>query len=260
MQSPTIHALSADELDRFARAGFVIVPAWFDAGEVDVLQRALRRELEAGATLLERRDASGRATRLALRNELGDDVFSAVARCRRLVRAMEALLGDEVYHYHHKLMVKDPGGGAWEWHQDYGYWYANGCLSPDMASALVAIGPSTVENGCLEVVPGSHRLGRIEHGQVGDQTGAEPERVAAILRRDGSLTVELEPGDVLLFHANLLHRSGPNRSAAPRESLIACYNTRSNDPVKEHHHPRYTPLEVWEDARVLEAGRRQLAP
>eukprot|EP01048_Picozoa_sp_COSAG05_P039381 COSAG05_NODE_19536_length_291_cov_0.713542_1_plen_87_part_10 len=73
---------------------------------------------------------------------------------------MQSLLDDEVYHYHHKMMLKEPLiGGAWEWHQDYGYWYDNGCLYPDMASCLIAVDRATRENGCLQVVRGSHKLG-----------------------------------------------------------------------------------------------------
>jgi ectoine hydroxylase len=57
-----------------------------------------------------------------------------------MVDTMEDLLGGEVYHYHSKLTAKEPyDGGAWEWHQDYGYWYHNGCLFPYMASVMVAL-------------------------------------------------------------------------------------------------------------------------
>ncbi len=62
-------------------------------------------------------------------------------------------------------------GGAWEWHQDYGYWYNNGCLLPDMASCLMGIDRATKANGCLQVLKGSHHMGRIEHLKTGDQTG-----------------------------------------------------------------------------------------
>jgi ectoine hydroxylase len=54
--------------------------------------------------------------------------------------------------------------------------------------------------------------------------------------------VEMEPGDALFFHANLLHRSDQNRSPNDRWALVCCYNARSNDPYREGRHPRYTPL------------------
>ena len=60
--------------------------------------------------------------------------------------------GDEVYHYHTKLVLKDGhGGGAFNWHQDYGYWYKNGCLTPDMATAWVPLDDVDSKNGCLKV-------------------------------------------------------------------------------------------------------------
>jgi ectoine hydroxylase-related dioxygenase (phytanoyl-CoA dioxygenase family) len=88
-----------------------------------------------------------------------------IARCGRVAGGAERLLGGEAYHYHSKLTMKRPGGGGrWEWHQDYGYWYQNGCLYPDMLSVAVALEPATRENGCMQVLRGSHKLGRIEHG------------------------------------------------------------------------------------------------
>ena len=67
----------------------------------------------------------------------------------------EQLLGDEVYHFHHKMMLKEPRvGGAWEWHQDYGYWYKNGCLLPDMVSCLVALDPARSAPPAYETLRG----------------------------------------------------------------------------------------------------------
>ena len=57
------------------------------------------------------------------------------------------------------MILKDARtGGAWAWHQDYGYWYQNGVLFPDLVSVMTAVDRSTRENGCLQVLRGSHRL------------------------------------------------------------------------------------------------------
>ena len=69
----------------------------------------------------------------------------------------------------------------------------------------------------------------------------------------------MEPGDTLFFHCNLLHRSDQNRSANPRWSMICCYNAARNDPYKESHHPRYTPLVKVPDSAVREAGARRFS-
>jgi hypothetical protein len=68
--------------------------------------------------------------------------------------------------------------------------------------------------------------------------------------------VELDPGDTLFFHSNLLHRSDQNTSEHPRWSLICCYNTRHNNPFKESHHPFYKPLEKLADGAIKEMGER----
>src|SRR5205085_4887473 len=98
----------------------------------------------------------------------------------------------------------------------------------------------TQSNGCLQILKGSHRMGRINHVKIGDQTGADPERVAAARERLELVHCELEPGSAVFFHSNLLHRSDANRSPDPRWAFICCYNTARNDPYKESRHPRYS--------------------
>jgi ectoine hydroxylase-related dioxygenase (phytanoyl-CoA dioxygenase family) len=157
------------------------------------------------------------------------------------------------------MILKEPlTGGAWEWHQDYGYWYDNGCLFPDLASCMIAVDRATRANGCLQVLRGSHRMGRINHVPIGDQTGADPERVRAALGRLETVYCELEPGDGVFFHSNLLHRSDRNESESPRWALICCYNAARNNPYKDSPHPRYEYLEKWPDERIRKIGVEQL--
>ena len=92
--------------------------------------------------------------------------------------------------------------------------------------------PATRQNGCMQVIPHSQDLGRIDHVLTGDQAGADMARVDEILKRLPLEYVEMEPGDALYFHANLLHRSDQNRSENPRWSMICCYNAARNDPVQ----------------------------
>jgi ectoine hydroxylase len=130
---------------------------------------------EVADHLLDRLDAEGAATRIALWNRAGDSVYGMAARCARMVDTMEALLGGPVYHFQSKLTAKQPFvGGAWEWHQDYGYWYHNGCIFPHLASCQVALDRSTSANGCLQMVQGSHLLGRIDHVPVPGEARTSP--------------------------------------------------------------------------------------
>eukprot|EP01046_Picozoa_sp_COSAG06_P042522 COSAG06_NODE_5430_length_3485_cov_5.309214_2_plen_159_part_00 len=148
---------------------------------------------------------------------------------------------------------------------DYGYWYNNGALYPDFCSCMVAVDSATRDNGCLEVIRGSHKLGRLEHGTVRGQNGADPERVA-LAQASGMETVqcELEPGWGVFFHANTLHHSAANRSPGnPRWGLVCCYNTRGNGALNgTENHPSYDmagELEIWEDESLLELGNAQWA-
>ncbi len=235
----------------FTADGFLIVRSLFDAEETAGLLAMAKSDQAILQEAYAKKDASGGESKLAVRNVLDDSPYAAIVRSQRVAGNMQALLGDEVYHYHHKMMLKEPRvGGAWEWHQDYGYWYNNGCLYPDMASCLIAVDRATRENGCLQVLRGSHKMGRIEHARSGDQTGADVQRVAAALQRMELVYCELEPGDAVFFHSNTLHRSDANTSEHPRWSLICCYNTRHNDPYFDGKHPGYHPLEIWDDEQV----------
>ena len=250
-------SLSEKQLAAFHDEGYLIVRGVFDAEEADLLRAAAAADQSFKENAYDLEDGEGGKAQLVLWNSAGEDLWGAIARSERIVNAMEQLLGDEVYHYHSKMSIKQPRtGGAWSWHQDYGYWYQNGCLWPDMGSAFIAVDPNTRENGCLQVLKGSHKLGRIEHGRYGDQTGADPERTAEATKVMETVYVELDPGDTLYFHSNLLHRSDQNTSDSQRWSLICCYNTKHNNPYKESHHPFYQPLEKLADSAIKEMGAK----
>ncbi len=91
--------------------------------------------------------AMARAARRVSRswNRAGDSVYGlARARAGAWSTPSAPLLGGPVYHYQSKLTAKEPEvGGAWEWHQDYGYWYYNGCLRPDLLSVMIALDKTT---------------------------------------------------------------------------------------------------------------------
>ena len=253
--------LTLETIEAFDRDGYIVIDQLLDAEEIELLGTIARRDQALAASKTSRADGEGGAIDLVVENELPDDsIYSAIVQAEPLVTAVESLLGDEVYHYHHKMILKEPRvGGAWTWHQDYGYWYNNGCLFPDMASCMFAVDRATRENGCLQVLKGSHRMGRIDHIKRGDQTGADMERVAAALDRLELVHVEMTPGSAVLFHGNTLHRSDQNQSENPRWAFICCYNTRSNDPYKDGRHPHYSPLQRVAADEVSRIGRRHLA-
>jgi len=251
--------LTDDEVCQFREDGYFIARGLYDTEEMDLLSQAARQDKALDDHAIERNDGEGGVARLALWNHPGDDIYGMFSRGPRLVDSMENLLGGEVYHYHSKMNMKQPRvGGAWAWHQDYGYWYQNGCLFPTMASVMIAVDRATRENGCLQVIRGSHQMGRIDHVLTGEQAGADMERVNVALQRLELVYVEMEVGDVVFFDGNLLHRSDQNRSDQPRWVLICCYNAARNDPYKDHHHPRYTPLDKVDDDAIKRVGPKRL--
>ena len=132
--------LNAAQTAEFNEKGFTYARGLFAPDEVKLLTDAMEQDPAVRASILDRRDGEGRSTRIALWNRAGDSVYGLAARCRRMVDTSAALLGGPVYHYQSKLTAKEPEvGGAWEWHQDYGYWYYNGCLRPDLLSVMIAL-------------------------------------------------------------------------------------------------------------------------
>jgi len=206
-------------------------------------------------------DGGGGESKFWVDDSIGDDDYSAIARCRRVVDPIEQVLEGEAYHWHHKMMLKSARtGGAFMWHQDFGYWQKTGfCLFPFMASCMIAVNPTTRANGCLQVLAGSHRIGLIDHERVDGQATADPDRVNAAIERLRLVHLELDPGSGVFFHCNLLHRSDANRSDHSRWTLICCYNAARNDPYRDSHHPRYAPLSKLDDEQVIQVGRRQWA-
>jgi ectoine hydroxylase-related dioxygenase (phytanoyl-CoA dioxygenase family) len=250
--------LTDAQMREFNDRGFTYARGLFAQDELELLKRAMEEDPAIRSSILDRRDAEGRSTRIALWNRAGDSVYGLAARMNRVVDTAETLLGGPVYHFQSKLTAKDPEvGGAWEWHQDYGYWYYNGCLRPDMLSMMIGLDRTTRENGCLQIASGSHKLGRIDHTPLSPtQNEVDPARMPHILEKCPVEYCELEPGDALIFHCNAIHRSDANRSAHRRWTLLMCYNRVDNDTITRDDDRFYVPLEKVDDDALRRAGLR----
>ena len=240
--------------------GYLLVRSFFRKEEIEKLYAVAREDTLIQKNRYNRGDKEGLKTNLTLWYSLDDSIYSLVARCARMVSGVRLLLEGEPAHFHSKLMQKEPRvGGAWEWHQDYGYWYRDGFLFPQMLSVLTALSPANRENGCLQVIKGSHKMGRISHGFAGEQVGADMERVNIARERMPLVYVEMNPGDSLFFHRNLLHRSDSNRSESARWSMITAYNLISNRPFIGGHVSSYTPIDPVPDSQLLRADAKGIS-
>src|SRR5688572_17484306 len=102
------------QIEAFRCDGYLFVENFLDAEETRLLSQAARSDDLMKSAAMGVKDTAGRRTNLSLWNHPGDDIYGMIARSHKVVDAMEALLGDEVYHYHSKLSAKDPKvGGAW---------------------------------------------------------------------------------------------------------------------------------------------------
>ncbi len=249
--------LTHAQIKQYNQEGYLIIKGFFNAEESKKLYQTAIEDSAVSKHAINVNDSTGKRSKLSLWYKPGNDVYGLLTRGETLVDSVDKLLdGDApVCHFHSKLMQKEPRvGGAWEWHQDYGYWYKNEFLLPDqMMSVMVAITDANKENGCLQVIRGSHKLGRVEHGFAGEQVGAAQRYVDLALKTMDLVFVELKSGDVLFFHSNLLHRSEANLSEKPRWSMISCYNRASNVGYNDSasSSSSITPIDVVPDDALL---------
>ncbi len=170
--------LASEQVAAYHRDGYLIVRNFLSSAETEKLGGIAIGDDAMNRHAFDLNDRTGKKTRLTLWYQPGDDAYGLLTRSRRMVASVDTLMEGRsaVCHFHSKLMQKEPRvGGAWEWHQDYGYWYKNEFLFPDqMLSVMIAITAATKENGCLQVISGSHKMGRIEHGFTGRTESALP--------------------------------------------------------------------------------------
>ncbi len=159
------------------------------------------------------------------------------------------------------------GGNRFLWHQDFWYWgnedgqdaYGRaGRPFPDLATCFVAIDAATRRNGCFELLRASHKLGRVPF-EVKPWGQRVPDAAAietAFNSGCEAVFCELEPGDAVFFHCEMLHQSGPNATDDPRWAFLICYDPIHNAPIGVADQRRLPP--VWDDGCVMEYGQLHL--
>jgi ectoine hydroxylase-related dioxygenase (phytanoyl-CoA dioxygenase family) len=248
--------LSAEQVNAFNKDGYIVIKNFCSKPEINKLYNTALQDNAMRNNAMDLNDQSGKKTKLSLWFTPGNDVFGYLTRSEKIINAVAQLLESDapVCHFHSKLMQKEPRvGGAWEWHQDYGYWYKNQFMFPNqLISVMVALTHANKKNGCLQVIKGSHKLGRVNHGFAGEQVGADMIMVNNSLKTMELVYSELEAGDALFFHSNLLHRSEANLSEDPRWSIISCYSSQSNLAYNETSESWHAPINVVPDEAILE--------
>jgi ectoine hydroxylase-related dioxygenase (phytanoyl-CoA dioxygenase family) len=139
--------------------------------------------------------------------------------------AVESILGPEILIDGNLVFYKPPRDSSYaSWHQDsvYSGWH----LTPSV-SAWIALTPSNPTNGCMRVIPGSHKQGLLEHDNVQDPNllNKRGERLRMDVDESHAVDVVLKPGEMSLHHTNIIHGSNANASDGPRIGFIVRFIT-----------------------------------
>jgi ectoine hydroxylase-related dioxygenase (phytanoyl-CoA dioxygenase family) len=148
----------------------------------------------------------------------------------KFIETCQSLLGEDVVLHHTKLFQKPAEKGSpFPMHQDWSYFPT---VRDTMLAGVVHVSRATDQMGCLRVVPGSHKLGRLaeSNGQIDSDVLAE-------YPIEKSLAVEAEPGDVVFFHYFTLHGSMPNRSREVRKTVLVQLHAGNDEVENTNAHP-----------------------
>ena len=126
-----------------------------------------------------------------------------------------SLYGPVLLLWRTNFFVKYPGSKRIPWHQDFNYWPLE---PPVICSAWIAVDPSTVENSCVQVIPGSHRK-VIPHVKAGEDMVFNEMGDEKFYNADDAIDLEMKPGEFILFNERTLHHSHPNTSEKRRIGL-----------------------------------------
>ena len=148
-----------------------------------------------------------------------------LASHEKVLDAVESLLGPEILIDGNVVFHKPPRDASYvSWHQDsvYSGWH----LTPSV-SAWIALTVSEPANGCMRVIPGSHKQGLLEHDNVQDPNllNKRGERLRMDVDESQAVDVVLKPGEMSLHHTNIVHGSNPNTSDGPRIGFIVRFVT-----------------------------------
>ena len=199
-------ALSAEEMDQFRTQGFLGPFALCSPKEMGATRPAIEAVLES-----EPPDHRQKVHNRHLDHRLIWDL----ATDPEIISRMQCLYGDDLLMWRTNFFVKEPGAKEIPWHQDHNYWPLE---PPVIASAWIAIDESTVENSCLQVIPGSHRR-TLPHVRATEDMGFAEMGDLDYLDLSQAVDLEMRPGEFILFNERTVHHSESNRSQKRRIGL-----------------------------------------
>ena len=148
------------------------------------------------------------------------NVFKKLAAHSKLVPVVQNLIGPDLLLFRSTLMLKPAfHGSSHGFHQDSAYWPME---PPALVTVSIALTDADSENGCIQVIPESHKWGMQKWGDI-----ARPQDAKLTDRKNldisQAIEVPLKAGTALLFHSLCVHGSGPNDSPRPRNTALYAY-------------------------------------
>lgn len=199
----------------FNQTGFAIVPNLFDRAEVQRLKLECINILEKVEK--ETGSVSGHGVHVGLASR--SIVFQDAVADARILDILSEILSPDIEFLSDKVVFKSESMTfASPWHQDWSYWYG-----AHKYSIWVALDDVTAENGCLKVLPGSHKSSVVHDGDASDGHGFGNRLKPDAVDETQAITAELEAGGAVFFHDLTLHSSHPNRSGEERWVWIPTY-------------------------------------
>ncbi len=237
--------LSDEQIDAYRRDGYVSLPGVIDAGRIAELRAVTGRFVDRSRAIsasdnlfdLDPTHCAQTPTLRRIKNPADNDpLYRWVAFESPIPDIVAELIGPDVKFHHSKLNLKGGRVGApVEWHQDAAFYPHS---NDDVLAVGLLLDDATAENGCLVVLPGSHRERVHEHYDGGGRFigRMREEDIGRFDARKGQL-LELPAGSIHIHHYRLIHWSAPNTSADDRRLLINAYSAAdaiplSADPTK----------------------------
>jgi hypothetical protein len=207
--------LTPEQVISYERDGFICPVDAFSAEQA----RGWRDRLEAFERAEGQKMTRGRNFKPHLLFPWVDEIVHAP----EVLDAVEDLIGPDIRLFHLTVWPKDAGSGAYvSWHQDATYF----ALEPIChVTAWVALTDASIEAGCMEVVPGSHKLGQLRHADMQDPENllSRGQTLAVDVDRSKTAYMPVKAGQFSLHHTHLVHNSRPNRSNDRRIGLGISY-------------------------------------
>ncbi|MCW2716813.1 ectoine hydroxylase [Pseudonocardia sp.] len=252
--------LSADDLASHQRDGFITVPQLLTPDEVTLYSAELDRlATNAGVKADERTivEKTSQQVRSVFEvHKLSDAVAKLVADERVAGRARQ-ILGSDVYVHQTRINYKPGfGGGGFYWHSDFETWHAeDGMPSPRAVSISISLTENFAHNGCLMIMPGSHRtfvscVGETpaDHYKesLREQEIGTPDRESLTTLADahGIQMLTGAAGSATLFDSNCMHGSGSNITPYPRSNIFVVFNSVENTLVEPFSAPSPRPTYI----------------